>query len=78
MFEFINGYEGHFAVFCGLVLFAMGWLKGKEIGVRHGIEATLSLMHTARVIRIVEDEHGEQHIMTTDNKPIMLDNAPTK
>ena len=79
MMEIIAGYEGYVGV--GLVLLCcyLAWKNGHENGVMKGCDATLTLLHMNKAIRIVEDQNGEQHIMMPDgNTPITLDVKTTR
>ena len=61
MMEITPGYEGYVGV--GLVLLCCypAWKNGHENGVMKGCDATLTLLHMNKAIRIVEDSTHEQH-----------------
>jgi len=79
MFELIAGYEAYVGTALVLLCCYLAWRNGHENGVMKGCDATLTLLHMNKAIRIVEDQNGEQHIMMPDgNTPITLDVEPKK
>ena len=64
MFELIAGYEAYVGIALVLLCcYPSAWKNGHENGVMKGCDATLTLLHMNKAIRIVEDQNGEQHIM---------------
>lgn len=79
MIELIAGYEGYVAVALALFCCYLSWKNGFENGTVKGVDATLTLLHVNKAIRIVEDSDGEQHIMLPDGQtPITLDARSNK
>jgi len=78
MIDFISGFEGYVAVGLCLICCWLSWKNGYENGTMKGVDATLTLMHINKAIRLIEYD-GEQHIMLPDGKtPIQLINAKQK
>ena len=74
MMEMIAGYEGYVGVRLVLLCCSLAWKNGQENGIIKGCDATLTLLHLNKAIRIVEDHNGEQHIMMPDGStPITTD-----
>jgi hypothetical protein len=61
--------EPWYAVGCGLILTWCGYMLGKPVGFRQGIESSLEYMAMIGAIKITEVD-GEEHITLPDNVKI--------